>query len=167
MSRALLSFAQKRLEMNRFRRARIGKGLGKKLNREVRKDQIYWVEEWNVQPFVPYHEVLSHLTAALRRELFLPIKRFEGHLAYYAPGGHYLPHVDRHQVEPHRLISTVLYLNDVNEGGELLLYTDKREVRIQPKLSKLIVFRSDLLHEVLPTQEDRFSLTSWFRDDVL
>lgn len=155
--------------MNRFCQARIGKGIGKRLRKEIRKDQIYWVEHWGRPPFLLYQEILESLILILRRELFLPIKRFEGHLAYYAPGGHYLPHVDRHQVEPHRLITAVLYLNQVHKGGELLLYNEKKEVltRIQPNLSRFVVFRSDFLHEVRPTREDRFSLTSWLRDDVL
>lgn len=121
---SLLQAAKEQARKNRFRQARIGKGVQKKVVKDIRKDEIFWVENWEVPAFKEYGAVLNLLLEALRRELFLPIKRFEGHLAHYKAGDFYLRHEDRHSIQPHRLITCVLYLNDVPEGkgGELILY---------------------------------------------
>jgi len=55
------------------------------------------------------------------------MRRFEGHLAAYPPGGAaYARHVDVHVGSRHRLISLILYLNPPDwgaaDGGALRLY---------------------------------------------
>jgi len=166
--KALLKAAQEKFREDEFRRARVGKGLKKKRVENIRKDQIYWVEDWAAPPFSFYAALLEELRLEGRRELYLPLKRFEGHLAHYETGAFYVRHVDRHQIEPHRLLSTVLYLNDVSSGGELLLYKGQKPLlTLKPKQGRFIVFNSELPHEVVRTEEPRWTLTCWMRDDVL
>ena len=61
----------------------------------------------------------------------------------------------------------MLYLNEdwkESDGGHLIGYDqDKVIFRVKPELGQMILFRSDLEHEVMPTQRGRFSLTGWFR----
>lgn len=167
---SLLSSAKEQAKMNRFKQARIGKGIKKRLVKDIRKDEIFWVEDWDGSAFKGYKEILDALIECLRRELFLPIKRFEGHLAHYRPNGFYIKHVDRHSVQPHRLMTCVLYLNDVppGQGGELVLYKgDDILTVIQPQKGQLVLFDSATPHEVKSTAISRWSLTCWMRDDVL
>jgi SM-20-related protein len=163
----LYEHAQSLIKQSHFQQAKVGRGLAKNLQQEIRGDQIFWIDDWSLSPFSRYGEILEQLRLTLRKELFLPIKRFEGHLALYQQGAFYLPHIDRHQNQPHRLISTVLYLNDVKVGGELVIQTRSGVVEVRPHRGTLVVFESDLTHEVRPTDSPRLSLTSWLRDDVL
>jgi SM-20-related protein len=168
LTETLLRHALRKFNEDGFSRAHVGKGIYKKQVQEVRKDQIYWIEDWYSPPFSPYGDLLNELRLFCRRELFLPLKRFEGHLAHYEPGAFYIRHVDRHQVQAHRLLSTVLYLNDVKEGGELVLFKgDKVLETLKPQKGRFIIFDSSLPHEVLVTHQSRWTLTSWLRDDVL
>ena len=166
----LLRWAQDLKEKEFFRQAEVGKGIRKQTIEELRSDEIYWVEDWSGEVFVPYRDVLLKIQEKLRRDLFLPVKRFEGHIAHYEAGSFYVRHVDRHKVQPHRLISSVLYLSDLleGEGGELILYPlGKEPVVIRPHLGNVVLFQSQIPHEVKATKKSRWSLTSWFRDDVL
>jgi len=44
----------------------------------------------------------------------------------------------------------------------------ERVTRLLPLPGRLVIFRSDTIwHEVLPTRRTRWSLTGWFRDDVV
>jgi SM-20-related protein len=61
----------------------------------------------------------------------------------------------------------VCYLNTdwaPGDGGELRLYTDAMTVTVLPDYRKLVLFLSEeTLHEVLPTNRERWSVTGWFR----
>lgn len=167
---SLLQAAKEQARRDRFKQAGIGKGVRKRVVKNIRKDEIFWIEDWSVSAFEGYKGVLDFLLESLKRELFLPIKRFEGHLAHYRAGGFYLRHEDRHSVQPHRLITCVLYLNDVQEGhgGELILYNGEEILTvIQPRRKHLVLFDSSIPHEVKATKVPRWSLTCWMRDDVL
>ena len=50
-------------------------------------------------------------------------------------------------------------------GGELVIQrprgTPSREMRVAPRTDRLVLFHSELIHEVLPCAHPRISLTSW------
>jgi SM-20-related protein len=71
-------------------------------------------------------------------------------------------------VAPERKLSSVLFVNDAFEGGELLfnyLYDEKSHpIKIKPKAGDMLVFLSNpyFSHEVLPViQGFRLSLVAW------
>ena len=150
-----------------FKPAKISKGLSKTENIEIRSDKNIWLDNHN-NKFQPLWTLLDKISDSLKRDLYLPIKRYESQLALYSAGDFYKRHMDKHKLMPSRLISSVFYLSpwDKNFGGELVIYKNK-PVTIFPQKNSLILFLSELEHEVLPTQADRKSITSWFRDDIL
>jgi len=167
---SLLEAAKFHFQKGEFIPAKIGKGAQKKRVKEIRGDLIYWIEKWDDPALTYCQELYEQLLTFAKRGLYLPIKRYESHLAYYAVGTRYLKHVDRHETNPSRVLSSVLYLGDWKNGqdGELVLYlSDGRpSVSLDPSPRRLVVFDSRLVHEVRLTKVSRWSLTTWFRDDV-
>lgn len=164
-----LSEARKLFHKGSFREAKIGKNLKKKKDTKIRGDSICWIEEWSGDLKAIYQHYES-VSLEARRSLFLSVKRFEAHFACYPAGSFYIPHVDRHRTSPQRLLSSVLYLGPwkKGEGGELVLYGEEGEaIKIEPKQGRWVVFDSSLEHEVRKTKIERWSLTSWFRDDLI
>ena len=100
----------------------------------------------------------------------------------YSEGAFYVKHADDSSelrdrngetvgyvtVAPERKLSSVLFVNDSFEGGELLfnyLYdTQGHPIKVQPKAGDMLVFLSNpyFSHEVLPvTRGFRLSLVAW------
>lgn len=64
----------------------------------------------------------------------------------------------------HRIFSALLYLNDVEEGGET--YFTKLDISIKPKAGRLAIFPANYIfeHEARPpTKGDKFVVVTWFR----
>jgi SM-20-related protein len=68
------------------------------------------------------------------------------------------------------MVTTILYLNPhwtPAAGGELIIYTaNDREVltAVEPLFGRMVVFLSEQFpHEVATTQQERYSLTGWYR----
>jgi Rps23 Pro-64 3,4-dihydroxylase Tpa1-like proline 4-hydroxylase len=83
-------------------------------------------------------------------------------LEYLAGDGFYKPHYDFGPETP-RSMSAVLYLNDVEEGGET--YFDKLDLSIAPKAGRLILFPSNIpySHEARnPVSGNKYVLVTWF-----
>lgn len=154
-----------------FHKAKIGRNESKILNQEIRSDEIFWIENWQENDVLrDYNELLCEIMTYIKMTFFLPLKRFESHFACYPKGSFYKKHLDRHKDSPHRQITIVLYLNDLEiaDGGELVLYPDQdsQGIKINPKEGRLAIFITDnMIHEVLPTAKERYSITTWMRDD--
>ncbi len=162
---------EKNFEMNRhlLSPAKIGRGVGKQLNTLVRTDHNIWCEEASGD-FSPIHKVFNALLTMCREELFLPIKRYEAQLAVYGPGSFYRKHKDKHLGSPHRLLTMVFYFNDwqPEHRGELCIYKNNQKlVQVQPRANHLVIFKSELEHEVLEAKLERRSISGWLRDDIL
>lgn len=88
--------------------------------------------------------------------------------AQYAAGSAgYVKHRDSAPTRPSgRKLTAIYYLNPAwrpGVAGELRLWDTGSTVRVlEPRNDRLVVFRSSLEHEVLPTKVDRLALTTWF-----
>lgn len=162
----LLTYAKDNKES--FQPAKIGKGNLKQRKASVRSDSIMWLENFESPEEILVKQIFDSLKIIIRKEFYLPAKRFECHFAKYEPGSFYKVHQDRHQNKPGRLVSCVLYLNQCDKNaGNLVIYDEElRPIRIKPSPGKIVVFDSSLEHEVTPTKSDRWSLTGWIRDDI-
>lgn len=83
-------------------------------------------------------------------------------LEYLAGDGFYKPHFDFGPETP-RTISALLYLNDVEEGGET--YFDQFDFSVTPKAGRLVLFPSTFpySHEArLPKSGNKYVLVTWF-----
>jgi hypothetical protein len=85
-----------------------------------------------------------------------------GMLHYKAGEGFYNPHVDHHDSSP-RVAAALLYLNDVEEGGETHFVNFGIEVK--PKAGTLVLFPGNYpyLHGAkTPISGDKFVVVTWF-----
>lgn len=137
----------------------------------IRRDRTRWLE-----PTDPagshYLQVLARLSDYLNQQLYLGIRRAEAHYAYYDKDDFYKLHRDNPASQNDRVISTVFYLNDnwvSTDAGELRLQDSQQQWHhILPQANRLVIFQSDLLHEVCPAQRPRKSIAGWLRrDDTL
>lgn len=86
-------------------------------------------------------------------------------LLRYKESGHLPAHQD--QGVSTRVLSTVMYLNDNYDGGEIEFVNSK--VKIKPEAGSIIFFPSNFLyvHEVYPiTRGERYSMPHWYHNVV-
>lgn len=170
----LTNLMDQKLAADELVRAGVGAGPEKQIRSEIRSDSIIWLEESDPDLAVKsWISGMDELSAYIRRELFLSVWTYEGHLARYPGGGFYKPHLDQHADTLARQISIITYLNDDwldTDGGQLRIYTDLAKgvngpyLDVLPKAGTVVVFRSgEFWHEVLPSKRPRLSLTGWFR----
>jgi SM-20-related protein len=149
--------------------ASVGRGSDRTLRTDIRGDRIRWLDEDGPDPaFEPVRRALESLRIAVNRELALGLLEFEGHYALYPAGARYTRHKDRFRDNDARVLSIVLYLNNVwraEDGGALRLFVDERDtIDVVPAGGTLVTFLADRFdHEVLPANRPRVSLTGWFR----
>ena len=83
-------------------------------------------------------------------------------LKYQVGRGHYDTHTDSGPQAP-RIFSAVLYLNDVEEGGET--YFPVFDVSIKPEKNKLILFPSNYIYKhcaLPPSSNEKFCIVTWY-----
>lgn len=155
----------RRWDNGEFRRAGVGSGEAARHD-DVRRDTVAWVTDDDTD-LAWWDEKLSTIRQRFNLELFLGLQDQETHFAHYAEGSFYRKHLDRFADDDRRVVSFVLYLNSEWEeswGGQLRAHTPAGPVDIVPAPNRAVFFMSAvLLHEVLPTQHPRKSLTGWFR----
>jgi len=85
-------------------------------------------------------------------------------ILHYKKGeGHYKEHADA-SADNARIFSSVLYLNDVEEGGET--HFVHFDMSVSPKAGSLIMFPAEYpySHVALPpTSNDKFVVVTWFK----
>ena len=74
-------------------------------------------------------------------------------------------HIDSHVGAEHLLISTVVYLNDDYEGGQINFPT--LGISHKPAGNQGIHFKSDLLHSVSPNLYSRYNIVMWHRKQYI
>ncbi|MDX1796644.1 MAG: 2OG-Fe(II) oxygenase [Hydrogenovibrio sp.] len=168
LCQALLNEAYAYQASGELQRAGVGRGHEHQLNQKIRGDKIKWLDgETPAQQ--RYLAQMAELQQVLNRALFLGLFEYECHFALYQPGDFYKKHYDSFKAQANRVVTTVLYLNPnwrTENGGELVIYTGKAEetIKVSPAMGTLVVFMSEeILHEVLPAKEERFSIAGWFR----
>jgi SM-20-related protein len=153
-----------------FKKSGIGKAAMLQVNESIRGDFIRWIESDDLHPSLAvYYQLIAALMAYSNRHLYLNLKDIESHYTYYPAGNGYLKHRDRFRDKPHRVLSLVYYLNDnwqAGDGGELEVYnnSNKKLHTIEPTMNRLVLFKSEMIHAVLPSIKARYSLTTWLLD---
>lgn len=135
---------------------------------EIRGDSIRWIDE-SCPKGMQYLQAIEELGQFFNRTLFTGIRYCEAHYARYPVGFGYQWHSDNPKGRDERILSAVFYLNDnwgKNDGGEISL-VDKQDnlQKLMPKANRLIVFDSNLQHQVEITKRQRFSIATWMRRD--
>jgi SM-20-related protein len=149
-----------------LQQAGVGQGADRLVRPEVRGDWIGWLDPGE-DALGAYLVRMEELRLELNRSAYLGLFEFETHFAVYPPGAAYTRHADRFARDARRVLSTVLYLNadwEPTDGGALRIHlADGAHVDIEPRGGTLVVFASELEHEVLPARRERFSLAGWFK----
>ncbi|SNY57312.1 SM-20-related protein [Arsukibacterium tuosuense] len=145
--------------------AGVGRARDHTLNRQIRRDKTHWFDG-NSEAQQHYLQLMQQLQLQLNRQFFLGLFDFECHFACYQHGDFYQKHFDAFSGRSNRVLTTVSYLNDVNNGGELVLYGPEDTILscIKPQAGSLVLFESErFAHEVLSAVDDRYSIAGWFR----
>ena len=150
--------------LDAFRNAAIQNGVVS----NIRSDHILWINP-DLEIAQHHIETLTQLSQILNRAFYLGIQDIEAHFACYNAGEFYTLHRDNPQGKNGRIISVVYYLHEQWQddwGGKLHLQ-DKNNTWhiIEPKPNRIVIFQSDLLHEVLEAKHQRLSITAWLRSD--
>ena len=168
-----LMYEARRLATIGFKPAGIGRNDRQQLNSKVRTDSTLWFSGNSVAQQA-YLNWMEQLRIGLNRRLFLGLFDFECHYSHYSKGDFYQRHLDAFKgvksgAQNNRLLSTVFYLNPdwaKNDGGELLLYADKKVsplLIVPPLFNSCVIFLSDTFpHEVLTSSSDRYSIAGWY-----
>lgn len=135
---------------------------------DIRGDRIRWITE-NFFAGYYYLQSINALAALFNRSLFAGIRHSEAHYACYPTGFGYQWHSDNPAGRDERVISAVFYLNDdweATDGGALEV-VDKHGVHheVMPVANRLIIFDSDLQHQVQIAHRQRYSIATWLRRD--
>lgn len=143
----------------------------------VRSDSTHWIDDQD-DIAKDYLAALLGLGEVFNQTLYLGVRSVEAHYAQYEVGQFYARHRDNAKDSNIRAISTVLYLNSVEDdlsahndwqaewGGELRIEDLHHAAHeILPIANRLVVFQSDLPHEVLPATQVRRSIAGWLRRD--
>lgn len=147
-------------------------GVEKVENATRRGDFIHWIEASQASSAeATYLNAMAALQQAINQAFFLGLFELESHFAIYPPGAGYQKHLDQFIGKEERKVSCILYLNEnwhSDHGGQLRMYLDKKDdkrfIDITPQAGTLVVFlSSDFLHEVLPANRERMSVSGWFR----
>ncbi|MBR5494796.1 MAG: 2OG-Fe(II) oxygenase, partial [Psychrobacter sp.] len=137
---------------------------------DIRGDRIRWITENFFAGFY-YLQSINALAALFNRSLFAGIRHSEAHYACYPVGFGYQWHSDNPAGRDERVISAVLYLNDdwSNSDGGALEIVDKHGIHhnVMPVANRLVIFDSDLQHQVQIAHRQRYSIATWMRRDGL
>ena len=137
---------------------------------DIRGDRIRWITENFFAGFY-YLQSINALGALFNRSLFAGIRHSEAHFACYPVGFGYQWHSDNPAGRDERVISAVLYLNDDwsdSDGGALEI-VDKHGIHhnVMPVANRLVIFDSDIQHQVQIAHRQRYSIATWMRRDGL
>lgn len=151
-----------------YRDAKLTEGVRKS---EIRGDRIRWITNRFYAGYY-YLQSINELAQLFNRTLYAGIRHSEAHYACYPPGFGYKWHSDNPVGRDERVISAVFYLNDEwedKEGGQLtIIDAQQRTHQLLPKANRLVIFDSNLRHQVEIAHRQRYSIATWLRrDDAL
>jgi SM-20-related protein len=140
---------------------------GNLTNQTLRNDLTSWIDEKSLHPTdVDLNNSLSKLLSELKNYFRVSLTDFETHFAIYPVGHFYKKHSDQKKINNRRFFSFVIYLNEDwidSDGGSLRGYSQNEQIfQVKPDMGKMIVFKSELIHEVCVSYKERFSLSGWF-----
>jgi SM-20-related protein len=142
-----------------------GIGINSRTEHTIRDDYIHWLDSNELDELNDFKEFILEIKTTLNRNLYLGLNEYNGHLTKYKPNGLYKPHYDNLKGKNNRKITIILYLNDdweKTDGGQLRIHKNEQKIDVFPESGRIACFLSqEILHEVLPTKRNRYSITGW------
>jgi SM-20-related protein len=155
-------------QKEQFHKAGIGDSDHLNHDKQLRSDQIYWLDRLHNNQFEnQFFDLIDHFVSYLNSTCFTGITGYEFHYAFYEKGSFYKKHLDQFRTSSSRAFSMIIYLNSewkIADGGQLCVFHDNHTQLISPQNAKCVFFKSsELEHEVLLTNEPRLSITGWLK----
>ena len=148
-----------------YRDAKLAEGVRKT---DIRGDRIRWITKDFFADYY-YLQSINELAHLFNRTLFAGIRHSEAHYACYPPGFGYKWHSDNPVGRDERVVSAVFYLNDEwgdEDGGQLsIIDSHNQPHQLLPKANRLVIFDSNLQHQVEIAHRQRYSIATWLRSD--
>lgn len=148
-----------------YRDAKLAEGVRKT---DIRGDRIRWITKDFFAGYY-YLQSINELAHLFNRTLFAGIRHSEAHYACYPPGFGYKWHSDNPVGRDERVVSAVFYLNDEwedSDGGQLsVIDSHNQHHQLLPKANRLVIFDSNLQHQVEIAHRQRYSIATWLRSD--
>lgn len=148
-----------------YRDAKLAEGVRKT---DIRGDRIRWITKDFFAGYY-YLQSINELAHLFNRTLFAGIRHSEAHYACYPPGFGYKWHSDNPVGRDERVVSAVFYLNDEwgdADGGQLsIIDSHNQPHQLLPKANRLVIFDSNLQHQVEIAHRQRYSIATWLRSD--
>lgn len=175
LSTALAGHLKERLTAlytgNHLRAAGTGNDIQVQHNKLVRSDIIYWLDREHNDPHEnAFFDLMDSFVVHLNATCYTGITGYEFHYTLYEEGSFYKRHLDQFRSNQSRQYSMIFYLNagwQEADGGELCIYHDGHEQKVNPVGGKSVFFKSsELEHEVLITNKPRMSITGWLKRDT-
>lgn len=156
------------IEEENLRLAGIGLGADFDKNKAIRSDKIKWISENSLHLAENlFLAAIQHFSDYLNRTCYAGIRNREFHYAVYEKGTFYKRHLDQFKLDDSRKFSVITYFNKdwkETDGGQLILFIDGEEIKIQPEWGKTVFLKSDVVeHEVSLSHRQRKSVTGWLR----
>ena len=164
----LQNSAESKLNDNKFKTGNISQS--ELPDTTIRSDSTFWLDAKSDSLNNTDNSVLFNLdllSAALKSYFRISLTKIECHYAAYQPGNFYKKHCDCTQQNNQRIFSFIIYLNSFwkdQDGGQLIAYENEKVLfKINPEIGQMILFKSEIEHEVLVTERTRLSLAGWVR----
>ncbi len=133
--------------------------------------------EWCTAEFVKYDDFTNLVSDIKSRIQYIVETKYdvkcldsEIHFLHYKSGAYYKAHIDGQYLDDNvvkrgidRDITSVLYLNDDYEGGEI--YFDFFDISIKPKQGDILMYPTtfEYKHGVNKVIGDRYAIVFWFK----
>ncbi len=155
---------------SQFTPAEIKSTLSVDQTRLIRNDLIHWIKSDSPVPAEKiFNECMNSMMYQIKDYFRIGLDHFEAHYALYPQNHFYQRHSDQKKENNKRQFSFVYYLNadwKAEFGGELVGYirkTTEKQFSTFPHGGTLILFKSNIEHEVSLSHSARFSITGWMR----
>ncbi len=111
----------------------------------------------------PYIDQVNSIVVDKIKELFdVELVLSEGYLVVWPDGSNGAwEHIDAHHGAEHNFISTVVYLNEDYEGGQINF--PDLGISHKPAGNQGVFFYSDVLHSVSPNKGNRYNIVMWHK----
>lgn len=164
----ILNAAEFRFQNNQFKLAGVTSEQPNSPTATIRNDLTSWLDvEQLTEQEKEIYLFIEWIQTEISQYFRFSLTHFESHFAIYKPGHYYQRHSDQTKTNNHRFFSFVIYLNhnwSEEFGGKFIGYLNEQEnFEILPTFGKMVLFKSNIEHEVQPSTKDRWSLTGWLR----
>lgn len=156
---------------NQWRDAAIFHGEGGKetsVNKDIRSNKVFNINQFSYEVDIELYQmcrtVWQYCNEYAKKYDFAFSSTEGAQILKYSDGEYYEPHADAGGGAPTRIFSALLYLNDVENGGETEFINF--DIKVKPRAGRLVIFPSNYAyaHAARPPKEEyKYVAVFWMR----